>query len=692
VRHPIVEAELALLAEVSAQLKDRVDATPRSEAAIVAELERLREILVSGSERKDVVALTDQWHRQSALLEQLRSSRRRPSVDAGTPYFAHLRLREGETERDLCLGRATFIEAGIRIVDWRNAPISRVFYRYGQGEDYEEEFAGRAHVGEVVARRTLVIRDAVLERIEAPEGVFAADSDAPGGWRRLEGDRPRLAGGQASALRAYAFGEGATRRLGTDGSGSRRRADKHLPEITSLIDPRQFALITRPSSGFLVIRGTAGSGKTTVALHRIAYLAYGDESLASRKTLVVVFSRALRSYIGHVLPALGVAGVRIVTYAEWAAEQRRRHFPRLPSAERRDTPADVQRMKLHPALGVALEVHIRSTAGPQTAEQALDDWASAITNRALLEEVFAREAPGAFSGAQIHRIVDRNRRCHEDLFDALAGDANAGAELDAEDDTLLLNAWQLRVGPLQGRGRRALRFGHVAIDEAQDFSPLEVQVLLRCLDAPGSLTLAGDTHQHVVPHSGFTSWSEFLGHLGVPGTEIETLRVSYRSSREIVEFATSLLGDLREDDEPPVSQREGPPVEVFRFTDRGACVAFLADALKDLVSEEPLASTAVLTPSPELSAVYHRGLANSDLARLRRVEDQDFTFAPGVEVTEIEQVKGLEFDYVVLVEVGPDRFPDTPEARRLLHVGATRAMHQLWLTAIGTPSPLVGLR
>ena len=689
---PIVAEELELLAGVSVQLKGRDVARAPTEGAIVAELQRLRELMISGSERKDAVALRDQWHRQSALLEQLRSSQQRPAVDPGSPYFAHLRLREGQTQRDLCLGRTTFIEAGVRIVDWRNAPISRIFYRYEQDEEYEEEFAGRTRMGAVAARRTVVIRNGVLERVDAPEGAFAAEPGASKGWQRLEEDRPRLSGGQASALRAHSIGEGATRRLGTDGLGSRRRADKHLPEITSLIDPRQFELITRPSSGFLVIRGTAGSGKTTVALHRIAYLAYADAGVASERTLLVVFSRALRNYISHVLPALGVEGVRILTYGEWAGQQRRRHFPRLPSAERRDTPADVQRLKLHPALGVALEAHISSAAAAPTAEQALDDWASVLTHRALLEETCAREAPGAFSTGQIRHIVEWNRRCNEELFASLAGDAEAEAELDPEDDTLLLQAWQLRVGPLRGRGRRALRYRHVAIDEAQDFSPLEVRVLLRCMDTAGSITLAGDTHQHVVPHSGFTSWSDFLDRLGVQGTEVETLRVSYRSSRQIVEFATSLLGDLREDDEPPVGQREGPPVEIFRFTDRGACVAFLADALKEVVSQEPLASTAVLTPSPELSAIYYRGLANSELAPLRRVEDQDFTFAPGVEVTEIEQVKGLEFDYVVLVEVGPDRFPDAPRARRLLHVGATRAVHQLWLTAIGTPSPLVPVR
>ena len=177
--------------------------------------------------------------------------------------------------------------------------------------------------------------------------------------------------------------------------------------------------------------------------------------------------------------------------------------------------------------------------------------------------------------------------------------------------------------------------------------------------------------------------------MGVPGAEVETLRVSYRSSAEVVEFALSLLGDLREDDQTPITTRSGPPVELFRFTERGACVAFLSDALKDLASAEPLASVAILTPDKSLTDLYFRGLVQSEVPEVRCVANQNFTFAPGIEVTEIEQVKGLEFDYVILVDVTQSAFPDEPGARRRLHVGATRAVHQLWLTSVGTPSSLV---
>jgi DNA helicase-2/ATP-dependent DNA helicase PcrA len=130
-------------------------------------------------------------------------------------------------------------------------------------------------------------------------------------------------------------------------------------------------------------------------------------------------------------------------------------------------------------------------------------------------------------------------------------------------------------------------------------------------------------------------------------------------------------------------------VELFQYTDQGACIAALADALTDLANEEPLASVAVLTPSRSLSELYFAGLERSEVPRLHLVRDQDFRFAPGVEVTEIEQVKGLEFDYVILVEVAEANFADEPMARRLLYVGATRAVHQLWLTSAGSPSQIV---
>ena len=682
--HSIVSEELALHEHVSERLASGDTRPSADEAPLVRELLQLREQLVNNPEGKDATTLRDQWHRQSALLNQLRAGRDRTQVDPRSPYFAHLRLREGSQERDLCLGRATRIESGLRIVDWRNAPVSRIFYRYQQGEEYSEQFAGRVREGVVSARRTVHIQNGVLDRIEAPEGIFM---DSAEGWRQLATQRPQLAGGEASALRAHALEEGFHRRLGTNPAGTQQRADKRLPEITSLIDPEQFELISRPSSGFVAIRGSAGSGKTTVALHRIAYLAYADPEVDSPRTLFLVFSPALRNYVTHVLPALGVEEVRIATFQEWATQQRQRHFPRLPRLARDDAPSEAQALLLHPGCAEALARHVAQHPGPATPEQALDDWGSVLSRPNLLRECCGG-GPDAPAPEAIRRVADWNRRRQEEIFAWMRGDERNDAALCPEDEALLLRAWQLRVGPLRHRHKQPLYYRHIAVDEVQDFARVEVQVLLGCLDRHQSLTLAGDTQQQVASQGGFTSWSEFLQGLGIEGSELETLRVSYRSPREIVHFSRSVLGELAED-EAPEAPRSGPPVELFRFSDRGACVIFLCDVLRELARTEPLASVAILTPDEASSDLYHEGLARSELPGLHRVTGGDFAFAPGVEVTEVEQAKGLEFDYVVLVDVSPAHYPDEPLARRRLHVGASRAVHQLWLTCVGTPSPLV---
>ena len=103
---------------------------------------------------------------------------------------------------------------------------------------------------------------------------------------------------------------------------------------------------------------------------------------------------------------------------------------------------------------------------------------------------------------------------------------------------------------------------------------------------------------------------------------------------------------------------------------------------------------ALLARHPEQARLYYEALANAEVPHLRLVDDQDFTFTSGIDVTDVRQSKGLEFDIVILLEVSDASYPVTDDARRLLHVAMTRAAHQLWVTYTGTPSPLLpdGLR
>src|SRR5262249_4096469 len=155
------------------------------------------------------------------------------------------------------IGRTTHVDAraGVRIVDWRHAPVSQLYYRYDEGAEYEETFGERDVEGKILARRTVTIEDGELLRIACPQGTFVRTNS--GAFRRLAGRRAELAGGQGTAVRPDdlrgALGVGAT---------FQAREDRHLPEIAALLDPRQFELISRPDSGIVVIQGGAGSGKT----------------------------------------------------------------------------------------------------------------------------------------------------------------------------------------------------------------------------------------------------------------------------------------------------------------------------------------------------------------------------------------------------------------------------------------------
>jgi len=346
---------------------------------------------------------------------------------------------------------------------------------------------------------------------------------------------------------------------------------------------------------------------------------------------------------------------------------------------------------------------------------AISLWEELFLHLQPLRAAMARLAPGDFSIGQLEEVRDwalrqysmreeyrRSRDKGEPEMDEARpepdddeapakqyfGLQESKPEIDHEDDTLLLLLYRLTVGPLRQRKQRPLKVRHLMVDEAQDFSPLDLKWLLELVEEPPSVTLAGDAAQRMFLHNAFESWQSVLTQLGLEGTAISPLEVGYRSTEQIMTFARAVLGPL-ETGRRWKAVRQGAPVEMFRFTDAGQAVSMLAESLRDLMRREPTANVALVARYPEQADVYHDGLRRADLPRLRRVADQDFSFGPGIEVTDITQVKGLEFDYVVLLDVDDTTYPVDDASRYMLHVGATRAAHQLWLVCCRAPSPLV---
>ncbi|RYZ39476.1 MAG: DNA helicase [Myxococcaceae bacterium] len=688
---------LALIAEEEALLSRVQDALAeaRRQAAertldtqgLMAQLQVLRDDATT-AHAADLPHVFTQMNEVRAMLERQEVV---PLPDSNAPYFAHLRLAGPTGQRDYLLGRTSFanLAVGVRVIDWRFAPVARVFYNYEEGDSYEEYFGERLSEGDVEARRLVIIEKGVLTRIST--GPHLLQRDARGRWHARGRDATSvLSGGTGTAARPGSLGVG--------------RGATHVEDafgVTALLDAEQYAAVSTGPEQPLLVLGSAGSGKTTVALHRLAKVAFDDaKKFPQARTKVVVPEEGLARLTRRLLAPLGLGKVSVETLESWSLATARSAFsvPGLKLAP--ETPALVSRLKRHPVLRRRLAERVSlPRAKPQqplTLERLRIRLADAFMDRAFLESVVA-EAKGELPRTVVDETVEHTRfqtatpleRQYRDYdeerlatvdgkaIEADTPDALAGT-LDF-DDLPILMFLKAQKGALG-----AERLAHVVLDEAEDFSLFELFVVGQLLGDSRSCTLAGDEMQQTT--AGFAGWDAALEELGIRDAATCRLQVSYRCPRPVVELAQHVLG-TQAPASPAKAGREGAPVGFHHFPDEAQAWLFLGDALRDLVLREPHASVGVIASSREAAQSVHRVIAEMPWARL--VLEGDFSFEPGVDVTDVDNVKGLEFDYVVLPDVTARAYPADDEARRRLHVAVTRSSHQLWVASSAVRSPLI---
>jgi DNA helicase IV len=576
------------------------------------------------------------------------------------------------------------------VIDWR-APVSRPFYRASPAEPM-----GLAH------RRRFGFSGGELTAYE--------DEDfSPG--------RPPPPGAAAPVSRILI-------------DEIERPRSGPMRDIVSTIQPDQDDIVRADADRTVCVQGAPGTGKTAVGLHRVAYLLYAHRERMNRGGVLVVGpNRAFLSYIGNVLPALGELNVTQVSVTDLLATVPVRSADPEPAARIKGDArmAEVLRRALWEQLGQPAEalMLVRGSRRWRVPAHELAGLADELrqrgvrygTGREMLSHRIAHviltrmEASGETCDDRTHEAVRRTKQVRAvvdgiwpktdpvRLVLRLLGDPGllaraADGVLDPAEQAVI--SWS---SPPRGPGsarwspadavlvdeardliERTPSLAHVVLDEAQDLSPMECRGIgRRC--ATGSATVLGDIAQGTTPWA-TPSWQQLLANLGKSDAGLRVLDTGYRVPRQILDFASRLLGHIAPGLAPASSVRQEPGSLVITSAPGrslpGALSAACADALDRPGSAAIIAADDQVA---EISAMLARsGLPHSVLDAAAVAGE--LTLVP------VTLAKGLEFDQVIVIE--PARIA-AAESRGLhrLYVALTRAVSRLTvLHAEPLPAPL----
>lgn len=643
------------------------------------------------------------------------------------PYFGRIDFQEAGDQgaQVLYIGKVG-LEKGERhdpvVIDWR-APVASLFYNTALSgtEGVEYQAPDGKHVGSIWLKRNFGIQQGILQRI-----VDSTAKGAEGGEEILD------------EFLQYRLEES---------------RDARLRDIVSTIQGEQNGIIRAPMDRPLIIQGVAGSGKTTVALHRLAYLLYTFRGKVEASRVVIFApNRMFLAYIADVLPELGVGGVLQTTFQDWALGELGERVrltdtgdrlgllfaPGQDPGEGFDAPG---RFKGSLYFKSVLDRALAEYEASFVPDADFVLWPGATVKAAMIqswfheqlqiwpvmtrkERIFARLKKFAddrfipYKGSMqeverrkmVRNAISRYARLWPDhtalrLYQEILGGPTAKNKVPAQVGFLEIPERVTResvelfkkkeIAPedlaplvyLKGRIRgwkEDRQLDHVVIDEAQDFSPFQVE-LLKALTRESSFTILGDLSQGIHAYAGIQDWEELIDVFDPQPVTYQTLETSYRSTREIIEFANGVI------------QRVGTPAALARPVFRSGAPVLVEEALEpaervkahvERLQGKNLASIAVLVRT-EAAAVKMKQALSALGLEAELILPHQSEYRGGLSVLPSYLVKGLEFDAVVVADADAAGYGLSPRDAKLLYVACTRALHELVLLWQGERSPLL---
>ncbi len=590
-----------------------------------------------------------------------------------SPYFGRVDfIFDGEIEPEVCyIGLANLADSAADIplvYDWR-APISSLFYDYESGRASYEAPAGTV---------TGIITKKMQYKIKQGKIIYALESDV-----NIDDEI-----------------------LCQELSG---HADTKLKSIVTTIQKEQNAIVRDASHKILVVQGCAGSGKTSIALHRIAYLLYHNrQKLSASQVLILSPNGVFADYISRILPELGEENISEMALDDFAykelreiAEAQDRYdeiekklspdqeesltLPRTDEADYKQTLDFISEME-----GFILtmeydfvefkDFHYRkmNLEEDKIATLFYEKFADVpffsrmemiaeyiIDEEETLKNIELEEEDRFAVIEKCNRMYDTtdlltvyNRFLEETGRDPL--DVSSGY-IRYEDVYPLLyfkySLWKMKP-------RKKVR--HLVIDEMQDYSYLQYYIISKLFQCP--MTILGDKAQTMAEEQ--SDVTRFLPHLLGSDAFVMTLDKSYRSTSEITEYAAALIGENTTN----CIERHGNAPETVTFLSDDAMFDQMAEDLSGLQNADTIA--VLCRNRYEAKYVSDQLSKRCKKDMIHYLHKESMKFPAGVVVTTFYLSKGLEFDAVL---VPFENRYETELEKQGLYINATRALHYLKL-------------